>query len=675
MPNLDFYLPLDKTGRSPQNRITGEEHILTTGTPRLVIPLYSAYFAESLAVQHAIDGVWQDLDNTQYMGIEMLDKTTFAAGKEVLCAILILDEKVIGPIRIDYQALGGEHNPHQGQLIEVVDVLSGHLPVAWSSLIKPTEFPPTKHLQDIADLYGAEYIVDALKRVRDVIAVSDDVFHRYILTEGLYSRERDFYNTFDTHQVASADYIDHQSNAAEKVNLLVRERLLDIEKERIDIIEECDDVLEMLRNHRTQREYDLYAIVLAKLCEQQMLTTQTLMDLPKMLRGLTCWFDFSNTAKRTVMGQQFFHTDGQNPARRVLGQTSQLVTGALGRPAVRINGRNYLPMIGPVVKIDMNHTVLFIISKAAGTPVSVELLSNQQHSLSIDVPNRINAAIGSADQTQKELLAQTNGIDTADHHINVFTISDDTAKSIFRSNCLSSTYRRERGWTIEPTAVGPHDFNRIGNDYRDQIGDVCEIITYDRCLSQYEIDALMMYYQQKYGIRDNLLANGDFSDDFSEFETSYQLTYRASLPGEIAIAKRFTLQGAENSVLASILSVPGFDLLLRASPESNNLLLVRPDPAVNKTLIRRRIATVPGVSYRFSFLVYYALQAPHLPTVLKDGVALSTSDALDLTRPVTLLNYDFTADSDMTTMDVIAEANNTAVFALDDFKLIRRPNI
>jgi hypothetical protein len=112
----------------------------------------------------------------------MLEFPTGAYGKEIDGIILIKDTTVSNNIEIDYQTLGGQYSTNSDAIIQMLNSADlDDRPVAWGDIIgKPDAFVPAMHYHDIGDVYGFEYVVHAIERVREAILIGDDASHDQI---------------------------------------------------------------------------------------------------------------------------------------------------------------------------------------------------------------------------------------------------------------------------------------------------------------------------------------------------------------------------------------------------------------------------------------------------------------------------------------------------------------
>ena len=191
--------PLDETGTRPDNLVLNEPHELGSRQVRCIALHYGAFFTESLRVRDAATG--QLLNSTQYYPAELYAVPTALYGKEICAIIVITDPTVSSNVLVDYQVLGGYYGASTQAIIQQLDNLNlDDRPVSWPNIIdKPSEFPPTWHYHDAGDIFGFEFVVQALDRIRDAILMGDQASHdeiyRYI--DRMYDELVDLINRQD----------------------------------------------------------------------------------------------------------------------------------------------------------------------------------------------------------------------------------------------------------------------------------------------------------------------------------------------------------------------------------------------------------------------------------------------------------------------------------------------
>ena len=177
--------PLDKTGVSPDNKIVGEPHDLVNRQVRAIAPNYGPFFTESLVVRDVTTGLTLRTPQ-QYVATEMDTVPTGMFGKEICGIILIKDTAVSSKIEIDYQTVGGQYSLNSQAIVDMLNSAAfDNRPVNWGDIIsKPDVFTAAAHFHDAGDIYGFEYVVTAIERLRSAILIGDSASHdeiyRYI---------------------------------------------------------------------------------------------------------------------------------------------------------------------------------------------------------------------------------------------------------------------------------------------------------------------------------------------------------------------------------------------------------------------------------------------------------------------------------------------------------------
>lgn len=183
-PSPIYRYPLDGTGKSPDNLVVGEVHQLSNRTVRCIAPTYGGFFAESVIVKDSATQM-PLIYKVDYNFGEMFEFPTGRYGKAVY-GIIIITKPNVTNVAIDYQALGGDYSYSMDALISMVENLNlGERPTEWGSIVgRPTAYNPATHFHDIGDVYGFEYVVHAIDRLRQAILTGDvashDEIYRYI---------------------------------------------------------------------------------------------------------------------------------------------------------------------------------------------------------------------------------------------------------------------------------------------------------------------------------------------------------------------------------------------------------------------------------------------------------------------------------------------------------------
>lgn len=168
----------DKSGSSPDHRILGEPHTLKPGVNRAIILRYGSFYTHDLVVRDAMTG--QELvPDEQYVPIMYYAEPSEISGKEVCGGIVVTDGTVSAEVEVDYRVVGGPYANIVAIMIDLIENLElDNREVLWGDLLgKPQFYPPTEHLHNIGDIYGFEYVVAAIDRVREAVLYRDQAIH------------------------------------------------------------------------------------------------------------------------------------------------------------------------------------------------------------------------------------------------------------------------------------------------------------------------------------------------------------------------------------------------------------------------------------------------------------------------------------------------------------------
>jgi len=176
MENIIKKYPLDLTGKSPDNFISGEPHVLVDNGRdgmRVFVPNYGAFYTESMVVRDATGTAIKP--NVDYIATFLHEEATQRSGLEVCGVVVVTNPNITSPVYMDYQVVGGDYAISTNSLEQVLQVLADDdRPVEWGNIIgKPHEYPAGGHLHALWELYGFEYLVTQLERIQQAILVGD----------------------------------------------------------------------------------------------------------------------------------------------------------------------------------------------------------------------------------------------------------------------------------------------------------------------------------------------------------------------------------------------------------------------------------------------------------------------------------------------------------------------
>jgi len=682
MPNPNFFLPLDLSGVKPENKIINETHQTTVGSFRIIFPKFGAYFSSTLIVKsvNTLTGVKTTLTKGQhYYPTEMLHKTTFQLGKEIQCAILVVDSALPNTFEIEYQALGGSDSPNREILLDEVDrVVNRKELTDWNSIIKPKEFPVTNHLQDAADLYGMEYIVDALDRVKDAVLVSDTAFHIQILQYQQIEAAETFYAEFNVAINDQIDIITAQCDNVTSIHKVMDGVHLQIENE----LSENEEIIQEshLRNaiYELQSDNAQYALALAQLAKVQKSFNNSIMNLPTFIDDLYLYVDFTDTNAVTVSSGTVTARDRSYHGRVFSGTGVTLQNNTvLNRRCGRFKNNHVLTQTSGIpVTLKSNQTI-FAITANHDALEEMHLLSNTTHSLKTNINNGDMLGLTNTSGTSANSLIRCSLDNKRKHHVTVMGVSDNLRKSIAYSNAVESTYRGIEGFEIYPDYQATvFNMNRIGHPSQTQNCDLALLLIYDRLLSKYEIDALLTWVDLRFGIKTNLIANDHFDDQLAEFETTYRLTTHAEEKGDIAIGDKYVLNMCANGKIP-LYKYPNFMQYLSNLEEQDHVLLVNTGLDQTKPFWSQRHKLDAYTRYVFSVKIMFdPLNKPDINLYLNNDKHPKTIPLPNTGNNFFVMEFDFTPTQEDVTLSLrnlktITNDGPVNTFIIDHIRLNR----
>lgn len=177
--NLVYTYPLDLSGNNPTNLVKGEIHTLEPVLTNRGFALnYGPFFTRTLKIRHLPTGNYLT-PRIDYIALHLDERASRESGQEVCIAVLITNDNLSGDFEVTYQVVGGEYSSYVSVIMQLVEALQlDNRPVMWGSVIgTPEQYPPAPHLHDAGDVYGFEYLVDALARLEQAILYGDTLDH------------------------------------------------------------------------------------------------------------------------------------------------------------------------------------------------------------------------------------------------------------------------------------------------------------------------------------------------------------------------------------------------------------------------------------------------------------------------------------------------------------------
>jgi hypothetical protein len=182
MSTVQIKYPLDPTGVSPDNLVRDEPKALQARKVRVFVMNNGAFFTESLVVKDAATSrvLTRGVD---YYASEMYELPTLRYGKEICAVVCVTDITCSSNVLVSAQMLGGEFSYAHDAVVQLVTALQlDDRPTSWGNIIgMPELFAPAPHLHDIGDVYGFEYLVQAVQRLGMAITLGSAAGENKIL--------------------------------------------------------------------------------------------------------------------------------------------------------------------------------------------------------------------------------------------------------------------------------------------------------------------------------------------------------------------------------------------------------------------------------------------------------------------------------------------------------------
>lgn len=174
MPTNVVRFGLDPTGTNPANKVLNEPHTLASRRIRAIATAYGPFYATGVVITDAADSRILVLD-VDYSFAELDQTLTTKFNKGIYRVVLITNELVSANVTITYQAVGDIYSYSAESLVALIEQrLDTNPAINYQDLIgKPDAYSPVPHLHDAGDVFGFEYVVEALERVRNAILWSD----------------------------------------------------------------------------------------------------------------------------------------------------------------------------------------------------------------------------------------------------------------------------------------------------------------------------------------------------------------------------------------------------------------------------------------------------------------------------------------------------------------------
>lgn len=179
-----IFLKKDVTGLLPDNFIQDEILVTVTGSNRLVIPEYGAFFEQDFELRDADTN--DVISKDDYYFSDLYQEATQESGKAVWNIAIIRNPNINTNLKISYRAFGGPFSRNARLLVEWIKEREQDFinPATWEEVEDiPKKFAPSFHYHLLRDIFGGEYFEQGLKRIENSILAGNSEIVQSIIKE------------------------------------------------------------------------------------------------------------------------------------------------------------------------------------------------------------------------------------------------------------------------------------------------------------------------------------------------------------------------------------------------------------------------------------------------------------------------------------------------------------
>lgn len=516
-----LYLEFDKTGILSGNFIELEQHSTPSTTNRLIIPKYGAFYRNSLRVYSVNDSnqTYELVKDVDYIATEILHKATAIVGQEISTVILVTEPAIRNNFTITYQALGGSDQIHREKLLALLDIIQTPTGTVDFKDIqaKPNGYYPSAHLHDSIDIYGLEYVRDAIGRLDTAIAITDLQTHNALIKR-IDERKSDIL-------ALNADDINAVSNTVMTIVHNV-ENSLEFTSENVfklnDYLEDFNPTLDKLKEDISDYKFMSYndtLAITANLLRKRNYDNNTIqIDIPRAIApdNIAIYLNSNNYNESsgiwsdTLPGNStYVGATATKPIKAASGVNSNL-------QAVRFTTGKYLSKTSTVpFNIQNNRTVFVVAAPVPGTDyIKLDLFNDAQSRLGIDTTEHNAVEFSSLDRSTIHYQGKISD-KLADAPTVIVSTTSNRAKdcitlnnSPYKVGLVSEGVLRDTLNTLTATV----STDRIASVSKEQSADVFMVLVFNRVLSKVEIHAVLTDIRIEYSTSVNCIENGDFKN-------------------------------------------------------------------------------------------------------------------------------------------------------------------
>lgn len=522
MPNANtLYLELDKTGVSANNLVTHEEHTLPNTSIRLITPKFGAYYSDTVQVyyKNASDQFVPLVKNADYIPTEILHKTTAMMGAEVCTVILVTESNIHTTLYVSYQALGGHDQINRDNLFALLDRIQNPSETIdyYEIQNRPKAFQPGPHLQDALDIYGLEYIRDAINKLDTAIVITDRQTHQELIKQ-IDAEKSGLLNTGTDGVTQLVDTTMTLVNSAENALTITNDQLLKCADTLSSLVTQTTQLNNAIMDYKASNYNDLVANVANLLCNRNYDNSGPVVDVPAIIAPAERVLYLNSASYNAPIGVWIDQTTGAG------GYTATGLNKPIKAPsstntaieAVRFTTGKYLTRSSGIpVEISTDSTVFIVASPVPGTNhIKLNLFNDDNHKVSIDTSQYTALKVtdtGGSNTIYHGKMARTLG--------NKATVIVSTIAARDKDNVTLTSSPYRAGLTVSGVVSSTLDTDnigltaqRIGSSTDEQSADVFMVLVYNRLLSKTEIHAILTYIRTQYNTAVQYIENGDYTN-------------------------------------------------------------------------------------------------------------------------------------------------------------------
>jgi hypothetical protein len=159
--------PLDLKGNAATNKAENELYVLAAGNLRVLVPRNGAFYTETIRLVDATTNR-ELIKGVDYKPTLLYLTPSRQTGLEVHQMLVVTDTTASSNLLFTCQYLGGEYSYCYDAIVQMIEALHLDDREVWFNNIigLPDSWPPAPHLHDAGDIYGFEYLVAAIERLR-----------------------------------------------------------------------------------------------------------------------------------------------------------------------------------------------------------------------------------------------------------------------------------------------------------------------------------------------------------------------------------------------------------------------------------------------------------------------------------------------------------------------------